>query len=91
MPTVFVNGGTFVADPFGRPIALDFPQDDCDFTAWLERTTAFTASDADAGDQFGSACALSADGDVLAVGAQYRDGAAGVDQGAVYVYDCDSA
>jgi len=55
--------------------------------SWVERTTALTPSDAGASDYFGSGCALSADGTVLAVGAQSWDGAAGSDQGAVYVFD----
>jgi len=56
-------------------------------SAWVERTTALTASDAGASDYFGASCALSADGTVLAVGAMLWDGAAGSDQGAVYVFD----
>src|SRR5215831_9339822 len=43
-----------------------------------------TASNGAASDQFGYSVAL--DGDWIAVGAAYRDGTAGADQGAVYLY-----
>jgi len=56
-------------------------------SAWVERPTALIPSDAKANDQFGISCALSTDGSVLAVGANLWDGAAGADQGAVYVFD----
>jgi hypothetical protein len=56
-------------------------------SAWTERTTALTPSDAGSDDRFGSSCALSADGSVLAVGAYVWDGSAGSNQGAVYIYD----
>jgi len=56
-------------------------------SSWTERTTALTASDAGASDFFGSGCALSSDGTVLAVGAYGWDGGAGSDQGAVYIFD----
>jgi len=56
-------------------------------SAWVERTTALTASDAGAYDYFGMYVALSADGSVLAVGAHYWDGPGGSNQGAVYVFD----
>jgi hypothetical protein len=39
------------------------------------------------GDNFGDAVALSADGNVLAVGAQFEDGRARTDSGAVYVFN----
>ena len=54
---------------------------------WVQRGGVLTASDAEAGDYFGVSVALSADGAVLAVGAHYWDGAAGADQGGVYLYD----
>ena len=57
------------------------------FAEWAERTTALTPSDAGTNDYFGISCALSADGTTLAVGSSSWDGAAGVDQGAVYVFD----
>jgi len=56
-------------------------------SSWTERTTALTASDAGASDLFGSSCALSNDGSILAVGALDWDGGAGGSQGAVYVFD----
>jgi hypothetical protein len=56
-------------------------------SAWIQRGSVLTASDAGAGDYFGSSCALSDDGTVLAVGAERWDGAAGLRQGAVYIYD----
>lgn len=48
------------------------------------QVTAVTASDAAAGDHFGSALSLAPD--TLAVGAPLDDGSAGVDQGAIYLY-----
>jgi len=56
-------------------------------SAWVERTTALTPSDAGADDWFGSSCALSSDGTVLAVGSIFWDGPAGSNQGAVYVFE----
>ena len=56
-------------------------------SAWAQRGSVITASDAGAYDYFGRSCALSDDGSVLAVGAYSWDGAAGTDQGAVYIYD----
>ncbi|RYG61601.1 hypothetical protein EON64_18455, partial [archaeon] len=44
-----------------------------------------------AGDQFGYSCSLSADGSLLAVGADYNDGANGVDSGSVRVYAWNGA
>jgi len=54
-------------------------------TAWVERTQ-LTASNGVAGDRFGSGCALSADGSILAVGSTGRDTLA-TDAGAVYIFD----
>jgi len=56
-------------------------------SSWDERTTALTPSDASASDFFGSSCALSDAGTTLAVGAYRWDGAAGSDQGAIYIFD----
>jgi hypothetical protein len=56
-------------------------------SAWVQRGSVLTASDAGEDDRFGRSCALSDDGSVLAVGAGKWDGAAGADQGAVYIYD----
>jgi hypothetical protein len=55
-----------------------------------QRGTVLTASDAGAHDYYGVSSSLSADGSVLAVGAYYWDGAGGVNQGCVYVYDIGS-
>jgi hypothetical protein len=55
-----------------------------------QRGTVLTASDAGGRDYYGRSSSLSADGSVLAVGAYYWDGAGGVNQGCVYVYDIGS-
>ena len=54
---------------------------------WAQRGSVLTAGDAGGGDYYGTSVALSADGSVLAVGATLWDGAAGANQGGVYVYD----
>lgn len=54
-------------------------------SSWVERVI-LTASDAGAGDSFGSACSLSDDGHVVIIGAFLWDGAA-ANQGAVYMFD----
>ena len=56
-------------------------------SAWVQRGSVLTASDAEANDNFGTSVALSADGSALAVGAFLWDGAAGSNQGGVYLYD----
>jgi hypothetical protein len=56
-------------------------------SAWVQRGSVLTASDAGTNDLFGSSCALSADGTILVVGAHNWDGTAGSDQGAIYTYD----
>ena len=56
-------------------------------SAWIERTTALTPSDAEASDLFGSSVSLSDNASVMAIGAYAWDGAAGSIQGAVYVFD----
>ncbi len=55
-------------------------------SAWVQRGSVLTASDAAASDGFGASVALSTDGLVLAVGARTWEGAA-ADQGGVYIYD----
>jgi WD40 repeat protein len=60
-------------------------------SAWVERSTILTASDAAANFYYGSSCALSSDGSVLAVGSYLRAGSAGSQQGAVYIYDWDGS
>ena len=52
-----------------------------------QRGAVLTASDAGASDYYGRSCTLSSDGSVLAAGANYWDGAGGVDQGGMYIYD----
>jgi hypothetical protein len=56
-------------------------------SAWIQRGSVLTASDAGENDLFGSSCALSADGTILVVGAHNWNGTAGSDQGAIYIYD----
>jgi hypothetical protein len=56
-------------------------------SAWVQRGSVLTASDAASGDGFGISCALSDDGTILTVGAYLWDGGAGSNQGAVYTYD----
>lgn len=56
-------------------------------SAWVQRGAVLTAADAATSDYFGYGVALSRAGDVLVVGAPYRNGTAGVDQGFVYTYD----
>ncbi len=55
-------------------------------SAWVQRGSVLTASDAVAGDSFGKAVSLNANGTILAVGARDRD-ATYTDQGGVYIYD----
>ncbi len=55
-------------------------------SAWAQRGSVVTAGDAETTDYFGTSCALSANGSVLAVGATRWDGAF-TDQGGVYIYD----
>ncbi len=54
---------------------------------WVQRGNVLEASDAADGDYFGSAVSLSANATVLAVGAQYWEGASGTDRGGVYTFD----
>ena len=56
-------------------------------SAWVQRGAVLTASDAGASDYYGVSCTLSSDGDVMAVGADYWDGAGGGNQGGMYIYD----
>ena len=56
-------------------------------SSWTERSTAITPSDSGSSDYFGVSCSLAVGGTNLAAGAYGWDGDAGVDQGAVYVYD----
>jgi len=55
-------------------------------SAWVQRGSVLTASDAATGDGFGTGISLSSGGDVLAVGAITWEGA-NTDQGGVYIYD----
>ena len=55
-----------------------------DFAQGADPAAVLTASDGAANDRLG--VHLASDGDVLVVGASFDDGAAGADQGAVYVY-----
>jgi hypothetical protein len=55
-------------------------------SAWIQRGSVLTASDADTLDYFGSAVALSSNGDVLVVGAYFWDEST-EDKGGVYTYD----
>lgn len=55
-------------------------------STWVQRGSVLTASDATVDDRFGRSVALSADGNVLAVGTQDWEGANN-DQGGVYIYD----
>ncbi len=55
--------------------------------SWVQRGPAITAFDGADEDYFGAGVALSSDGSVLAVGAPAKDGTAGVNTGAVYIYD----
>lgn len=54
-------------------------------TTWAEQAK-LQASDAAAGDSFGSSVALSADGSTLAVGSVYDDNAGGTNAGSAYVF-----
>ena len=56
---------------------------------WIQRSQ-IIASDATSDDQFGSSCSLSADGSILAVGANLWAGTY-YDQGCVYIYDWDGS
>jgi hypothetical protein len=56
-------------------------------STWVQRGSVLVASDAGAEDWFGNGVALSADGNVLVVGAYSWDGSAGSNQGGVYTYD----
>jgi hypothetical protein len=58
-------------------------------SAWVSRGSPKTASDAAAGDEFGSAVALSDDGTVLAVGAPMWENT-GTNRGGVYIFDWDA-
>jgi hypothetical protein len=55
-------------------------------SAWVQRGSVLTASDAAAGDQYAFSVSLSDDGTVLAVGAFSWEGVQ-TDQGGVYIYD----
>jgi hypothetical protein len=55
-------------------------------SAWVQRGSVLTASDAAVSDGFGASVALNDAGTVLAVGANVWEGAA-ADQGGVYIYD----
>ena len=63
-----------------RCVALLVP----DFAQGADQAAVLTASDGAASDRLG--VHLASDGDVLVVGASFDDGAAGADQGAVYIY-----
>jgi hypothetical protein len=54
-------------------------------SAWVQRGGVLTASDAAAGNYFGSAVALA--DTALVVGSRNRNGSAGTNQGGVYIYD----
>jgi hypothetical protein len=54
--------------------------------SWVQRGSILVATDKQDIDLFGSACSLSADGSVLAVGARGWEGLV-TNQGAVYIYD----
>jgi hypothetical protein len=56
-------------------------------SAWTQRGSVLEAADAADNDYFGVSVSLSADGNVLAVGAYVWEGAAGTDRGDVYIYD----
>ena len=58
-----------------------------DYTTYSE--TQFTASNAEAGDNFGVACDMSGDGTITVFGAPFEDGATNTlsSSGAVYVYE----
>lgn len=55
-------------------------------SAWVERGTILTASDAAASDTFGRSLALSSDGAIMAVGATGWE-SVGTNRGGVYIYD----
>jgi hypothetical protein len=55
-------------------------------SAWVQRGSVLTASDAAEGDNFGGSISLSDDGSILAVGAYNWEGA-NTNQGGVYIYD----
>jgi hypothetical protein len=59
--------------------------------AWVQRGSVLEASDAADNDRFGAAVALSANGAVLAVGANQWEGASGSTRGGVYIYDWNGA
>jgi hypothetical protein len=56
-------------------------------SAWSQRGSVLTASDAADNDDFGRSMSFSADGSILAVGAQNWEGVTGTNRGGVYIYD----
>jgi hypothetical protein len=56
-------------------------------SAWALRGSILFASDAANSDDFGASVSLSADGSILAVGADTWEGASGSNRGGVYIYD----
>jgi hypothetical protein len=57
----------------------------------VQRGSVLSAADAAASDLFGASVALSATAQILAVGANQWEGAAGTDRGGVYIHDLDSS
>jgi hypothetical protein len=57
----------------------------------VQRGSVLSAADAAASDQFGVGVALAAGAQILAVGANNWEGAAGADRGGVYIYDLNSS
>jgi hypothetical protein len=67
-----IRGGVYIYDWSG--------------SAWVQRGSVLTASDAAANDYFGNNVSLSSDGTILAVGAKEWEGT-NTNQGGVYIYD----
>lgn len=75
-----------IAASIGRREAMDVLGLSIGFQGWTQRGSTLLASDAALDDYFGKSVTLSADGQVMAVGAYLRNQSA-VDQGGVYIYD----
>lgn len=84
---VTANAGVLSLDTAGPEDATVTEYTLADYTAYSE--TQFTASNAEAGDNFGVACDMSGDGTITVFGAPFEDGATNAtnSSGAVYVFE----
>ncbi len=84
------DGSILAVGAYARDAAFDYQGGvylfDWSGSAWVQRGNVLLASDGAEEDFFGRAVSLSADGEILAVGAYARDDSA-TDQGGVYLFD----